>query len=81
MGEGNSKKARIYVKIATTFMFAIDVIVAILIIIWRDSIAHLFTGNQKVIDHLNSTFNIMAVLIILYGVHLVEAGALRGLGM
>lgn len=50
MGEGNSKKARTFIKIAALFMLIVDMILAFIIIIWKDSIAHVFTSNPGVVE-------------------------------
>ena len=50
MGEGNSKLARTYIKIAAVFMLIVDMILAFGIIIWKDNVAHIFTSNPAVVE-------------------------------
>ena len=49
MGEGDSKKARIFIKIASVFMLVVDFIVSFSVIIYKESFAHLFTSNDIVV--------------------------------
>jgi MATE family multidrug resistance protein len=80
MGEGNSKKARMLITIGAVFMFVVDTLLAFVIVIWKDSISHLFTNNPKVVEYLDEAYVEMGFLLIIFGLHVVEAGALRGLG-
>ena len=64
MGEGNSMKAVTMLKVSLIFALIIDTLIAIVIVLSKDSIAHLFTGNPDVIMHLDLTFDTMAVLNI-----------------
>ena len=45
MGEGNNKKARIYLKIAVIGCIMINFIVAFVIVTFKDSISVVFTNN------------------------------------
>ena len=81
MGECNPKMARIYIKIATVFMLIVDFIVAMILVVYKDSFSHIFTNNPPVLEHLVSTITTIGILLIFYGTQIVEAGALRGLGL
>lgn len=81
MGEMNSKKARTMIKIAVLFMLVVDAMLAFAIIIWKDFIAHIFTSNPAIVAYLDECFNAVAFLMIFFGIHVIEAGALRGLGL
>lgn len=48
MGEGNAKKARTFIKIASVFMLIVDFLVAFAVILNKDRFIHLFTSNQNV---------------------------------
>ena len=45
MGEGKSKEARIYIKMAVVIILVADFGMALLLIIWKDLIAQAFTTN------------------------------------
>lgn len=81
MGEGNSKKGRMYIKIASVFMLVVDFCVAFGIIIYKENFAHLFTTNNNVIQLLKPVFDTMAILLVVGGASIVLSGAMRGLGM
>ena len=81
MGEGNSKKARTYIKIASVFMLVVDFCVAFSVIIYKDSFSHLFTNNEAVLLLLKPVFDTMSILLVVGGSAIVLSGALRGLGL
>jgi MATE family multidrug resistance protein len=81
MGEGDSKKARTFIKIASVFMLIVDFFSAFVIVIYKDWILRLFTSSEILLKYVSSTVETMAILLIFNGAQLILAGALRGLGM
>ena len=81
MGEGNSKNARIYIKVATVIMLVVDFFLAFFLVIYKDIISSLFTDNKVVQSQLATCFEQMALLLIFHGIQFIEAGAIKGLGM
>lgn len=81
MGEGNSKKARTFIKIASVFMLVVDFISAFVIVVYKDWLLKLFTSSEILLNYVGSTINTMAILLIFSGSQLILAGGLRGLGM
>jgi MATE family multidrug resistance protein len=81
MGEGNSVKARTLLKVATLFMFLIDSLMCVLIIINTDALALFFTSNEEVLKHLHPTFLVMAIQLLFQGIHVVSGGGLKALGL
>ena len=49
MGQGNSKNARIFIKIAVVIMLVINVIFALILVNFKQQIASLFTSNQSIL--------------------------------
>ena len=49
MGEGNDKKAKIYLKLAVIGSLVIDFIIAFVISIFKNTIALLFTKNDPMV--------------------------------
>lgn len=81
MGEGNSKKARIYLKLAVIGALIINFVVAFMISIFKDSIALIFTKNELIVKQIREVLIIMAVVLIITGIQLVLGGGIRGLGL
>jgi Na+-driven multidrug efflux pump len=67
MGEGDSKKARIFIKIASVFMLVVDFISAFIIVVYKDWILRLFTSSEILLKFVSSTVDTMAVLLIFDG--------------
>jgi len=58
-----------------------DLAIAIIIVVWKDGLAHFFTANPAIVMHLDLTFDTMAVLIIIQGIHINIGGGLKALGL
>ena len=50
MGEGNPKKARIYLKIATILMLIVDFLCAFILVVEKEWFVKLFTSSPVLID-------------------------------
>jgi Na+-driven multidrug efflux pump len=46
MGEGNSKKARTFLKIASVFMLVVDFISAFILVVYKEWLIKLFTSSE-----------------------------------
>ena len=63
------------------YTLGLDLIIATIIVIWKDGLAHFFTANPGIVMHLDLTFDTMAILIIIQGIHISVAGGLKALGL
>jgi len=50
MGEGNSKKARTFLKIASVLMLVVDFFCAFIIVVYKEWMVRLFTSSPVLID-------------------------------
>ncbi len=64
MGEGNAKKARIYLKIATIGVLLLDFVIAFLLVINKNWVSKLFTTNKAILGHLNDSLTTIAIVLI-----------------
>ncbi|TNV80526.1 hypothetical protein FGO68_gene15533 [Halteria grandinella] len=81
LGEANAPKAISLLKIATILFFGLDSLLALVIICFKESIAHVFTSNPSIVYYLDDCFTAVALLTVVFGIHFILAGALRGLGL
>ncbi|CDW80289.1 na+-driven multidrug efflux pump [Stylonychia lemnae] len=81
MGEGNNKKARIYLKITVIGSIIMNFIVAFVITIFKDPISTIFTKNKLIVEQISDSMTLMAVVTIINGTQLVLAGGIKGIGL
>jgi MATE family multidrug resistance protein len=71
MGEGDSYKAGKYYKIVLLFSFALDAFVGLFIIIFRESLARVFTTQEELIVIIKDAYVIMVYILLLHGLAMV----------
>eukprot|EP00347_Sterkiella_histriomuscorum_P017802 403347935 len=81
MGEGNSKKARIYLKMAVSGSIFMNLIIAFVTSIFRTGISRLFTTNPALVAQIFDVVNIMSLAMVFTGIQLILEGGIRGLGL
>jgi MATE family multidrug resistance protein len=80
MGEGSGKRALIYTKLITLYTFLSLIIVCTLLIVFRYDVATFFTDQPELIQMVGDNYCWMALFLMIHGVGLSLAGALRGMG-
>ena len=81
IGEGNYKKADSYFKLVALYSFILDSILAITIFFLKEGLASLYTSEENLIPLVTEAYNVMLLILLLHGMAMVQAGAVRGLGM
>ena len=81
MGEGDSKKASMYYKLTALYSFLLDLALGLIIILFREQLARVFTTQEELIPMIKEAYIVMVLILLLHGMAMVQAGAVRGLGM
>ncbi|XP_020256851.1 protein DETOXIFICATION 40-like [Asparagus officinalis] len=80
LGAGNPKSAAFSVVIVTTLSFILSVIIAIVILCFRDKISYIFTEGEIVAQAVSDLCPLLAVTLILNGIQPVLSGVAVGCG-
>ena len=68
MGEGNAKKAKIYLKLAVIGALIINLFVAFIISIFKAPISRIFTHNAAIVAQIHDVLLIVATVLIITGI-------------
>lgn len=77
---GKIKEAKKYTRITVLFGEIITLAVLGIIFAFQDKISHFFTRDEKVVEIVNSCFNVLYLYIAVDSVHGTNSGIIRGLG-
>ncbi|KAK8953635.1 Protein TRANSPARENT TESTA 12 [Platanthera guangdongensis] len=80
LGAGNPKSAAFSVLVVTVMSFIVSVIIALVILMFRDYISYIFTGGERVAHAVSDLCPLLAVTIILNGIQPVLSGVAVGCG-
>lgn len=81
MGEGNHKKGRRYFYLVAVYNFVLDGLIALAIVSFSEGLAGVYTSEASIIPLVTDGYKVMAIVLMLHGLAMVQAGAVRGLGM
>jgi len=81
MGEGNSKKADMYFKLTALYSFMLNIVVGAAIFLFREGLSRVFTNQMELVPMVMDAYCIMVLVLLTHGMAMVQAGAVRGLGM
>lgn len=74
LGAGHPKSASFSVVVVTLFSFIISVIIAIIILYFRDKISYIFTEGETVAQAVSDLCPLLAITLILNGIQPVLSG-------
>ncbi|XP_059662134.1 protein DETOXIFICATION 40-like [Cornus florida] len=80
LGAGHSKSAAFAVVVVNVSSFIISVIMAVVVLIFRDVLSYAFTDGQTVADAVSELAPLLAISIVLNGVQPVLSGVAVGCG-
>lgn len=80
MGEGNAKKAKIYSKLIVLYCFLACVVCSILLVVFRESVARIFTNQEDLLAMTVENYKMVAIFLVIHGIGMSIGGALRGMG-
>ncbi|CAM0884903.1 unnamed protein product [Alopecurus aequalis] len=80
LGAGNPKSAAFSVVVVTMLAFILSVIIAAVILIFRDYISYIYTGGEDVAAAVSKLTPLLALTLILNGVQPVLSGVAVGCG-
>lgn len=63
------------------YSFILDATVGLLVIVFREGLARIFTVQEELIPLIKSGYVVMVYILLIHGMAMVQAGAARGLGM
>jgi multidrug resistance protein, MATE family len=81
MGKGDHLKGNTYFKLVALYNFILNAVVALFIYLNRDILARVYTSDLTLIPDVMNGYTVMTVVLMIHGLAMVQAGALRGLGM
>jgi multidrug resistance protein, MATE family len=84
MGEGDHRKANQYFKLVALYNLILNGLIGLWMHVDREGLAHLFTSaetGEATKQMIMEGYSVDALVLILHGLAMVQAGAVRGLGM
>ena len=68
MGEGNAKKGKIYLKLATMGSVIINLLLAFAVSIFKGPLAKLFTTSVPIVSQIQDILNLVSVVLLFTGI-------------
>jgi len=81
MGEGNYQKARQYFHLVALYNLVLNGLIALAVVTFSEGLAGVYTSEASIVPLVTDGYKVMAVILMLHGLAMVQAGAVRGLGM
>ena len=81
MGEGDYRKGKLYFKLVALYNFFLNGVIAILVYNFREALSRVYTNDDLLIPLVMQGYTVMTFVLMLHGLAMVQAGAVRGLGM
>ncbi|XP_044351650.1 protein DETOXIFICATION 40 [Triticum aestivum] len=80
LGAGNPKSAAFSVVVVTMLTFILSVIIAVVILLFRDKISYIYTGGEDVSAAVSKLTPLLALTLVLNGIQPVLSGVAVGCG-
>ncbi|CDW89184.1 na+-driven multidrug efflux pump [Stylonychia lemnae] len=80
MGEGHASKAVSYFRLVALYSLMLNITLGTVIFFTRESIARIFTTSENLIPMIMDGYSVLILILLLHGMAMVQAGAVRGLG-
>ena len=81
MGEGDYVKANHYFKLVALFNFFLGCAISFVVYRYREGLALVYTSAVELVPMIMEGYTVMLFVFMIHGVAMVQAGAVRGLGM